>query len=277
MKLKWTIVFTLAFLACIFVIVRKTKEVKRLQSQVRELGDERRSLLMDRYQAAWTVPDERQMQELRTVYADIVTAYTNEDLLAIRTSISRLPRVDRLLHWQVAEGLKSSFVGVLNASFLRIRELRDFGTVEAFDRYATVSLEAARFYGESEIRRKYYDFPIAVEYLTLKVLQRYIKKFQDEGREDLAKAAERYRTFWIARIDSLDGLTRQCAWHEKEYNTIFIRAIRPERALTDEQGLLQARQTARGLINSGYRPRWLDVDFPLPTDENANAKVHDNR
>ena len=134
-----------------------------------------------------------------------------------------------------------------------------------------VSLAAVRFYGETEVRRKNGDpFPAGVECLALGVLQKYCKKFHDEGRGDLEKAAERYLELWIARIESIDGLTRQCVWQAMRKNTIYNKVVFPGHEWTDDQGVLHIRQIVRGLIRSGYTPKWLDVDFPLPQKVNAN-------
>lgn len=263
MKVKRVLLLSLVVSAAFAIVaVMNRQTVRKLHDQVLELEKDRLELLKEKYEFSWTIPEATQIKEMKLIYDDIIAAYTNEDLVAMCKSISSLPNVHCHLQWQVASEVKSSFVRVLNESFLRSKELRNFTTRAEFDRYAIISLEAARFYGESEIQRKCFDYPIGVEYLALRALQHYVEKFHKEGRDELENAAMRQREYWIARIESQDGLTRQCARHALEYNTIYIKALKPERALTKEQGILQARQTAKGLINCGYTPKWLDVEFP---------------
>lgn len=261
MRVKLVVV-VVVLIACIVAVAISLHVVGTFRAEIQACERERLAVLKEIYEPSGEAPQENQLREMGSIYADIVAAYTNEDSLALRKSIARLPAVHDRMNWQVSTGVKFAFVQVLNETFLRARQLRDFTTVEDFNRYMTISLEAARFYGESEIRRKEYEFPIAVEYLALNQLRKYCEKFQAEGRNDLAEAAARQREFWIARIESRDGLTRQCAEHALRYNTIYIKALKPERSLTREQGVLLARQTANGLINCGYRPKWLDAEYP---------------
>jgi len=255
--MKMKIRADVAFVVCIFVVVIGLGKICSLRDQVSMLERSRLAMLREKYESPQTVPGLKQTAELRSAYDDIVAAYTNEDLLAMYKGMSRLPKIHDQLQWQAAHGIKEPFVRELNASFLRCRSLRDFETVDEFDRYVRTGLFASRFYGESEIRRKSFDLPIGVEYLALDVLQKYCNKYHKEGRREFEKSARRFREYWVARIEAFDGLTRQCARHTWEYNTIFIRAVRPERALTEAQGRALARQAANGLNRCGYRPKWL--------------------
>lgn len=265
MKAKVIVVLILALLVCIYVAVMKCRENQRLRGQVDELRMSKLDLLKDEYEPAWSWGGcEEPNVDVISVYDDIVMAYTNQDLQAMRDAISMLPNATCQRKWQAVGGAERHFLSILNESFLRLKVLLDFETVEEFERYAGIGVEAARFYGESNIRRKSCEIPIAVEYWTLDVLKKYSKKFHEQGRNDLESAADRYLRYWIARIEGPDGLTRQCAWHALKYNTIYIGALKPERALTEEQGILLARQTAIGLVRCGYRPKWVEVDFPLP-------------
>lgn len=264
MRVKWVVVVAV-LIACVVAVNISLREVGTFRVRIKACEQDRLAVLKEIYESPKENPNASQLKEMGSIYAGIVAAYTNEDSLALRKSIARLPAVHDRMNWQVATGVKFSFVQALNENFLRARQLRDFTTVEDFNRYMTISLEAARFYGESEIRRKEYEFPIAVEYLALNQLRKYCEKFQAAGRNDLSKAAARQREFWIARIESRDGLTRQCAEYALRYNTIYMKALKPERALTREQGVLQARQTANGLINCGYRPKWLDEEYSDPS------------
>lgn len=270
MKMKWTVALSLTLVTCGYVIVTDRLDICRLRDRSRELECSRLALLEEMYGFSRTVPDANTTSEIKAIYADIAAAYTNEDLLSMYKGMARLPSVHDHLMTPVAAKVRYPFIHVLNESFLFAKLLRDFSTVREFDRYVTVGLAAARFYGETEMRRRSCDTPFVVEYRVLDILQKYRKKFHGEGRNDLAEAAERHREFWIARIESIDGLTRQYAWHTLKFNTIYTQAKMPERALSEAQGIMLARQTAIGLIRCGYTPKWLDVDFPLPQKVNAN-------
>lgn len=260
-------VFVAALAVSICLLAKSCRENESLRMRISELERTHLSAVTEMYAPPWEFPSAEEACDLTSIFKDIVVAYTNEDLRAMRKCISCLPRIYYRLQWQAANGFETHFLGVLNDSFLRIKKLRDFSCVEDFDRYAEISLAAARFYGESDLRRNCFDFPIAVEYLALKVLQQYKEKFLAEGRKDLADAADRHIDEWKTRIDSADGLTRQCAWLCLKYNTVYIRALRPERAMTDAEGRVQARQYVRGLLSNGYRPRWLEDEFPCSEEQ----------
>ena len=271
MKSKWNIALLLALVTTVIAVGMKIGEVESLRGQIVELKRERLKLLQDQYDFSWVVPDAAQKEDLELIYADIVAAYTNGDVLAMKKQMSRLPKVHYQLQWQAAHGVAAAFSTALNESFLCLRQLRDFSDVEEFERYLRAGLEATRFYGEADIRRRSFDFPVGLEYLALMTLKRYCKKFHDAGRDDFEKVAQQYLEYWIARIESTDGLTRQCAWHTFNYHTLYLRVVKPESALTDAQGAQLARQTASGLIHCGYTPKWLDEEFPLPeSDKNQH-------
>ena len=272
MKSRWNIALLLALVSAVIAVGLKVGEVENLRGQIVELKRERLKLLQDQYDFSWVVPDAAQKKDLELIYADMVAAYTNGDVLAMKMQMSRLPKIHYRLQWQAAHGVAAAFSTALNKSFLCPSQLRDFTDVEEFERYLLAGPEATRFYGEADIRRRSFDFPVGVEYLALMTLKKYCKKFNNAGHEGLEKVAQRYLEYWIARIESTDGLTRQCAWHTFNYHTLYLRVVKPESALTDAQGVLLARQTASGLIHCGYTPKWLDEEFPLPPKDDTGRK-----
>lgn len=216
-----------------------------------------------------------QKQKLRDVVRDLEEAYTN---CQIETMLNRLSQVPEYFHhlprpiYLELNGFLHSETFVpryLDKEKLPLSLIIEANDVNGFENYVHVCFEAARFVGNSLVRRGHGINNNDVETIESKLLNRLqaIKQHLHEtGKRRLEERTDALISEWCMLIESSDGITRKRALQLVDHY-LYMRKSKPEDCwLSNEKVLKIGRAQAEPLIRLGYTPKWLDVEFPLQTD-----------
>ena len=233
-------------------------EVRRLRSQVMQFQEERRREAAAALDPGFVGVSDDEKARMIGIYCDIAQAYSNRNVMAMRTAMLKLPQVNDHLSWQFSQEIERPFYSAFGKEFLLARKPSDFDSPEQFEEYVNVNIEAALFFGGLYAKRKGFEMSSHFETLTLERLKQYEAKFDNEGKSDLRDVAAKALSFWIAWIESPNGFTRQYAHWIVRANFDYARIVKPEFALTHEKAMERAYNYANILLTkSGYTPSWL--------------------
>ena len=255
-------IMRLACCAIMAVLVLKAcllhYEAKRLRSQVMQFKEERRREAAAALDPGYVGVSDDEKTRIIGIYRDIAQAYAKRDIMAMRTTMLKLPPVNDHLSWQFSPEIEQPFYSAFGEAFLFAGKLPDFDSPEQFAEYVNANIEAALFFGRLYARRKTFESSSRVECRTLYCLKQYKAKFEKEGKYDLRDVADKALSFWIAWIESPNGFTRQYAHWIVRANFEYARIVRPEFAMTRERAMEHAYNYANiPLTKSGYTPSWL--------------------
>lgn len=238
----------------------KQRQYKELYIECDEIKAKYKKLLFEKYIPPYfnaTIGNEK-MDEIKdrctALFIKIAEAYTNEQVELMREYMSLIPADYCLLDYNDRNEVRKPFK--FEQNFSRCKELKLFNTLDDFERFIRINIDAALFVGEVYVKMR--DLPSAghVEWDVLRQLLRYKKKFAKEGLSELEKSADKFISYWISFIESDNGFTKRCAEFIVARNEL-IKFIRPDEAKTREESLRSARSFVTGLIRCGYRPKWL--------------------
>ena len=203
---------------------------------------------------------------LKGLYAEIARAYTNSQLDVMIESIgvlsNRVQNIPDNQFFEMERLVYKPFVG----GFCDTRSFEPFHDAKTFERYAAVNCEMAKFIGRISFQRKdYWDAHLLkVESQTYAKLRKYAEDFDKEGRSDLAEIANRYLRGWIDFIESDEGISKGLAHYQYEQG-MALNVREGRQVITPKHATGLARYMAEPLQKKGYTPKWLDVEFPLPS------------
>ena len=182
---------------------------------------------------------------LKPIYADIESAYTNNQTRMLHQSVSRVSNLLGRDYGRPYLDLDEALRRLFEEKFVGQKSLRRFETLGEFERFASVNVEMALFLCSSEFRSGTdVTFRMCdLESQTFRVLRDYVDKFHGEGKRDFEGAAQRHLDAWIAHIESRQSFSYKMAsyWWSISHN--FAHDV--------HFGI-------DGLIKLGYTPKWLD-------------------
>ena len=272
---KKEIIMRLAYCTILAVIVLKAcllhYEARQLRRQVMQFEDERRREAAAALDPGYVGVSCDEKINLIGIYCDIAQAYSNRNVMAMRTSMLKLPQVNDHLSWQFSPEIERPFYSAFGEAFLLLKKIFDFDSPEQFAEYVNVNIEAALFFGGLYARRKAFESSSHIETLTLERLRQYEAKFKKEGKSELRDVAAQALSFWIAWIESPGGFTRQYAHRIVRANFEYARIVKPEFAMTRERAMKHAYICAKLLLSkSGYTPSWLS-EFQTNEDDGVST------
>ena len=255
--------FSLVMTAVVAVLLDLNSDLK---DNLRKTDDERRKALSEKFLVSWRVGGYAEDQMFVRTCDDILSSATNGQCAAFKNyaevllAQTSLPKVGTC--GETEEALRKPFYD----SFLwRNGKLERFDALPALDIYLRINLDLMIHYGNLDIRNGKLELLPAKEYLALKTLNDYKKVFHGEGKAEFEALVDSYLKSLIAHIESPDGFTRICAQYTVQLNTDFANTEKPGKGVGHESAIKIGRAVAQGLVRSGYTPKWLDVDFPLPS------------
>lgn len=266
-------VFLLCALSCIgLVLVWVCLRIALQKEQQREEGElrQRRAEWSRKYSSELhrEAVSEGEAKALKGLYAEIACAYTNVQPGVMLDCIGALSnRVRNIPDNLFTEMERLVYVPFVHG-FCEMRSLEAFHDAEAFERYAAVNCEMAKFISRMCFQRKdYWDAHLLiVECQTFAKLRKYAEVFDREGRSGLAEVANRYLGSWVDFIESDEGISRVLA--RNQYEQHMALNVREERqVITHEHATRLARAMAEPLKKKGYTPKWVDAEFPAAPSE----------
>ncbi len=243
-----------------------------LRRDLRQKNDMLRGATIEKFRRSWPVGTYAEDLMFVRSCNEILSVVSNGQCAALNDyalTLLRLPHLPETGSCRDAENaLRKSFY---DAFLWRGDRLLEFDSVQALDVYFRVNLDLMIHYANLDIREGRFEVLPAKECLALKTLTDYTKKFKAEGKVEFQQTTAAYLSTLTEHIESSDGFTRRCAHYTVGLNTDLANVIRPGTGISGESGLKLGRAIAQGLVNCGYTPKWLDKEFPLPT-EDATAK-----
>lgn len=219
-----------------------------------------------------------QSNKLTAINAKLACALADCDVEFLHTCVLVLTNDFR----DVRSWHRPPFEDVLDKYFrdeiLRVGQLEVESTIEDMERRLAVDFEVAILLGQSRIRSNPRENRASViDEWFYNRLKQCKSHFRSSGQQSCEKTIEKWTLRWIEYVESDVGVSR-CAAHR-------IFDFEKERIVevgdtTMGLALKAARAYANGLISSGYTPRWLDHDFPLPAktttgkEEESSSKTN---
>ena len=133
-----------------------------------------------------------QSNAVAIVFADILKAYRNGDWKSMKVYMGNVPDVVTNMHDKAYLQLRHPLRAALDECFLNVKAPLEFPDVESLDKYLRANIELVLLLGNMEQRREDYESGVRYDYLVLDQLNRYAKKYQDEGRERFEACADRF-------------------------------------------------------------------------------------
>ena len=197
------------------------------------------------------LPD--QSNAVAMAFADILKAYGYGDWKSMKAYMDNVPDVVTNMHDKVYLKLRYPLRAALDEYFLNVKSPLEFPDVESLDKYLRVNIELVLFLGNMEQRRGDYESGLRYDYLVLDQLNRYAKKYQDEGLECFEVCVDSFIEEWHRQIESENGFTRQYMWFQVDLQW----PLYYEGSWTLDKLSAWAKQYASHLIKRGYTPKWL--------------------
>lgn len=203
---------------------------------------------------------------VRATYLRLLEAYTNNQVELMRRIEMTMPLAITGMHQSVLFPLSTTFNRMFNERFLWAEDIRTFPNASELDAFLAANIEAARFSGEVLLSRR--DFSgnlLVLDKNMYRQLQRYKQRYVDTGCQEMADCVETYVRKWVSQIESKNGFMRKYMGFD-----LLLQSPHALQGSMSEVDLLKAvRKSADGLVKSGYTPRWLDEDFPLPPPDDG--------
>ena len=220
---------------------------------------------------------DEEARALKCLYAEIARAYTNNQLNVMLECIGALSNRVQNIQDNLFYGMEHLIYAPFVDGFCNMRSFDFFPTPEAFEQYADINCEMAKFIGRMcFLRKDYWDAHLLkIESETFAKLRKYSEEFMKEGRSDLAHVANRHIDKWKEFIESNEGISRLLARYQYEQH-MDLNVREGRQVVTHEHATRLARAMAEPLKKAGYTPKWLDEDFPYPSKPNP-SKVYNAR
>lgn len=271
--MKWLkLLFVSLFFLVVFVAVwvcaciSSQKERQREEDELRQRRAEwSRKYSPELYREAVSGEEGKALKDL---YAEMACAYTNNQLhIMLDRMVALSNRVQNIPDHQFFEMEHLVYAPFVDG-FCDMRSSETFNRPEAFEQYAAVNCEMAKFIGRICFQRKdYWDAHLLkVESRTYAKLRKYSEVFDREGRSEWAEIAKRYLGMWVDFIESDDGISRRLAHYQYEQH-MALNDREGRQVITHKHATRLARAMAEPLQKKGYAPKWVDAEFPAAPSE----------
>ena len=215
-------------------------------------------------------PTAAESNALSQAFLRVAEAYTNGSISTLRRRMAEVPPFVTNVADFVYIALTMPFARSFDDGFLLHHKMRDFDSVEEYAEFMRLNIEMARFLGDLDLRRGAYSgMLILLDKCVLRRLMQYRDRFRRENRSDMEARAEEFIAEWETLIESPGGFTRN---YMRMQIALQHRHIE-EGGWTHEMLFHSVRQFAIGLLKSGYKPKWLDEEYPPLNEEKPELKA----
>ncbi len=216
-------------------------------------------------------PTAAESNELSQAFLQVVEAYTNGSISTLRRRMAEIPPLATNVGDFAYIEIVRPFLRSLDDEFLSPHGMKNFSSAEEFAESMRLNIEAVRFLGDLALRRGAYSGSLIwLDKSVLRRLMQYRDRFRRENRSDMEARAEEFIAEWETLIESPGGFTRN---YMRMQIALQHRHIE-EGGWTHEMLFHSVRQFAIGLLKSGYKPKWLDEEYPpLDTDNPKNPEL----
>lgn len=241
-----------------------------LKNDLRRKDEEYRMSQIEKFRSSWRAgPYAEDLMFVRSCN-DILEAVSNGVCSALSEYAGVLSREAHSPRIGNCSSAETALEKVFNDSFLwRGNRLLEFDSISSLEVYLRINFELMIHYGNLNIRNGNLESLPPKEYLALKTLNDYKKKFQQEMKTEYERLVDLCMKSLVEHIESPDGFTRICARYVVCMNTDLANAMKPGKGVNHESAMKIGRAVALGLVRNGYTPKWLDKEFPVLEDSSV--------
>jgi len=270
--MKWlSVAVGFGLLLAIIVLVKVANDMKE---RVRVVEESRRRICVSLYRASSGPATYAEKMLFKSVCDVVMTVGADASSAGLVEYHDFLVQHGPNVAAGDVESLGDAMRKTFHQSFLFAEGLRGFESASDFDNFAHVNFSLAMYYGEQDIRRGQFESLTAIEYLAYEKFKGYEEQFRTEGRTDLMRIASDFLRRIIEHIESQGGFTRQAARHMVLLNTEYAEVMRSGGGLSKGSAIRLGRAYVNGLVNVGYKPKWLDVEYPCPDSNDEPERTH---
>ena len=202
-----------------------------------------------------TVPDDK-CQEIKAVFDKMAVAYESGQTNVVRSLFAEMPGcVSNVSSFAYPE-LLGDFYRQVRKRFLALEEPLEFDSSEKFRTYLDSSMLAVEILGDLDLHHQRYLIVPRIDSQVVRQLKRYKAKFESEQKPEMALYADQRLRAWCEKIDSPDGYI-----HHYLIFQVSLQLVGDVDWIWEEL-LGSIRHEADALVSAGYKPKWLDEEFP---------------
>ena len=163
--------------------------------------------------------------------------------------------------------LLGDFYRQVRKRFLTLEKPLEFDSSEKFRTYLDSSLLAAEILGDLDLHHQRYLIVPRLDAQVVRQLKRYKAKFESEQKPEMALYADQRLRTWCEKIDSPDGYI-----HRYLVFQVSLQLVGEVDWIWEEL-LGSIRHEADALVSAGYKPKWLDEEFPQSAEWDRKRAV----
>lgn len=212
---------------------------------------------------------EMEVLECSHAFEEICNAYSN---LQFETMQERFCGISNKVV-RLGKGQLDKLIDPLQITFRErfwsdSRNLPDFATVSNFDRHLNANVVAVKILGFSIAANDVYNTDLlGYDVVVFKRITAYLRKFKENGNEQLALSAQMHLDEWKEYLASEQSLTRIYLRHQLMGFLKWPRWRAEDLGMKSKKDwIVYMRNYALKFHeqNYGIVPKWLDEEFPLP-------------
>lgn len=264
--------------ACLFCTVKVCgcgKSTNARRSETRKLSNRERSLRMaenkgwlkrnvDPHRCA--VPDDK-CQEIKVLFEKMAVAYESGQTNVVRSLFAEMPGCVSNVPSLVYPELLGNFYRQVRKRFLVLEKPLEFDSFEKFRTYLDSSMLAAEILGDLDLHHQRYLIVPMIDSQVVRQLKRYKAKFESEQKPEMALYADQRLRAWCEKIDSPGGYI-----HRYMIFQVSLQLVGRVDWIWEEL-LGSIRHEADALVSAGYKPKWLDEEFPQSAEWDRKRAV----
>lgn len=206
-------------------------------------------------------------QEIRSVFDKMAVAYESGLTNVLRSLFVEMPGcVSNVSSFAYPE-LLGDFYRQVRKRFLTLEKPLEFDSSEKFRTYLDSSLLAAEILGDLDLHHQRYLIVPRLDAQVVRQLKRYKAKFESEQKPEMALYADQRLRTWCEKIDSPDGYI-----HRYLVFQVSLQLVGEVDWIWEEL-LGSIRHEADALVSAGYKPKWLDEEFPQSAEWDRKRAV----
>lgn len=217
------------------------------------------------------VPDE-ECQEIKSLFDRMADAYDKGLTNDLNELVARMPECVLNVPNSIFFDLRGDYIQRVRSQFLFRDEPLDFNDPKDLKAFMDCNLHSIEILGDFDLRRRDYSLAPWLEAQVVRQLARYRTKFEEAKRHEMASYVDQRLKEWCEKIDSPDGYLHRYMIFQVSLQLLGELDWRWEELL----GCIH--HEADGLVSAGYRPSWLDEEFPESVEwDRKVAAEHERR
>ena len=201
------------------------------------------------------VPDEK-CQEIKSLFDRMAVAYEKGLTNELGELVAKMPECALTVPNSIFYELCGNYVQCVRDRFLFWNGPFDFNDLEDLKSFMDCNLLSIEILGDLDLRRRDYSLASWLDAQVVRQLVRFKAQFEEAKRHEMAAHVDQRLKAWCEKIDSPDGYLHRYMIYQVSLQLLAELDWRWEELLGS------IHHKADGLVSAGYRPKWLDEEFP---------------